>query len=140
MPKILRVNTYEVVLGMEDGSMLKYPRSACNYNPRVNDLVDIYESDFETVISKRERNSNYGDSRYVDRSTIAGGRYVDKTIYIILSFVLGCIGIQKFYSGRTMSGIFSLIFSWSGLPTLIGIYDGIKALGIPGDENGRIYI
>jgi TM2 domain-containing membrane protein YozV len=137
MPKILRVNPYEIVVGMDDGSMRNFSRSECDYNPRPNDLVDIFESDFETVITKREINNN--SDRYVYRENISG-RYVDKVAYVVLSFLLGSIGIQKFYSGKIGSGILCMIFAFTGIPAFIGIYDGIKGLTTKENSEGKIFI
>jgi TM2 domain-containing membrane protein YozV len=138
MPKILRVNPYEIVVGMDDGSMRNFSRSECNYNPRPNDLVDIFESDFETLITKREINCNNSNT-YVYRENISG-RYVDKVVYVVLSFLLGSFGIQKFYSGKIGSGIACVIFSFTAIPAFIGIYDGIKGLTTEENSEGKIFI
>jgi len=138
MPKILRVSPYEVVVGMDDGSMQNFSRSAFNYNPRVNDFVDIYENDFEIVITKREHNREKVNN-YIYQESI-NGKYVDKIAYILFSFLLGSIGIQKFYSGKIGSGILCMIFSVTGIPAFIGIYDGIKALTTNENEKGQIFI
>lgn len=46
----------------------------------------------------------------------------------ILAILLGGIGAHKFYQGRTGLGILYLCFSWSGIPVLIGLVEGIMIL------------
>lgn len=43
----------------------------------------------------------------------------NKYIAAILVFLLGTIGIQWFYLGRTMYGILSILFCWTGVPAVI---------------------
>lgn len=70
--------------------------------------------------------------------TMTNKHSVDKFIYILFAFLLGCFGIHKFYAKRYFLGFIYLIFAWSGIPGVIGIIEGILAILKPRDEHGRI--
>ena len=68
----------------------------------------------------------------------SNSRGVNKTTYALLAFFLGVFGAQEFYAGNTRAGMLSLIFCWTGIPAIYGIYKFIIALSKPADENGCI--
>jgi TM2 domain-containing membrane protein YozV len=41
----------------------------------------------------------------------------------LLALFLGGLGIHRFYLGQTMKGVFSIIFSWTMIPWIIGVVD-----------------
>ena len=43
----------------------------------------------------------------------------------ILGILLGGIGAHKFYLGETGMGILYLLFSWTGIPLIVGLIEGI---------------
>jgi TM2 domain-containing membrane protein YozV len=51
-----------------------------------------------------------------------------KSTAIVLSFFFGFFGFQKFYLGKVYQGIFSILFSWTYLPTVIGFVDAVRLL------------
>lgn len=52
----------------------------------------------------------------------------NNVIYGLLSLFLGTFGIHKFYAKQTASGFKYLLFCWTGIPTFISFFDGIKHL------------
>ncbi len=46
----------------------------------------------------------------------------------ILAFVLGGIGLHKFYLGRTWQGVLYLLFFWTLIPAIIAFVEGILYL------------
>ncbi|MFD1738471.1 TM2 domain-containing protein [Bacillus salitolerans] len=46
----------------------------------------------------------------------------------ILGILLGSFGIHKFYLGKIWQGILYLLFSWTGIPGIIGLIEGILYL------------
>lgn len=50
----------------------------------------------------------------------------EKTINGMLAILLGDFGVHKFYQGKIGQGILYAAFSWSGVPALIGIFEGIR--------------
>ncbi len=51
-----------------------------------------------------------------------------KGVAILLAFFLGFIGVHRFYTGRTISGIFYLLFCWTWIPALLGFVECIRYL------------
>lgn len=49
----------------------------------------------------------------------------NKVIAAILSFLLGWIGIHKFYLGQPVQGIVYLCLFWTGIPLLISLIEGL---------------
>lgn len=62
-----------------------------------------------------------------------------KTTAGILGILLGSFGAHKFYLGKTGKGILYLVFSWTGIPGLIGLIEGIKYLTMSEDEFNAKY-
>lgn len=63
----------------------------------------------------------------------------DKTIAIILTLLLGWLGIHKFYLGENILGVFYLIFCWTLIPALISIFDLIHLLMMKDGEFDEKY-
>lgn len=49
----------------------------------------------------------------------------NKIVAALLAIFLGGIGIHKFYLGRVGWGIVYLLFSWTGIPMVLGWIEGI---------------
>ncbi len=52
----------------------------------------------------------------------------------LLAIFLGWIGIHKFYLGKPIQGIIYLLFSWTAVPAIIGIIEGIIYLSMSNQE------
>lgn len=65
---------------------------------------------------------------------------VNKTIYAVLTILFGTIGINKFYAGKVRSGILSILFCWTGIPTILSIAEFITVLTEKADKNGMISV
>ena len=78
-------------------------------------------------------NSNYGFLLFVigllliiltsKLLTRAGENHRNKTITMILSLFFGALGFQKFYLGKKNSGWYSVVFSWTFIPLVLGILE-----------------
>lgn len=53
-----------------------------------------------------------------------GGRKKDVTVGVLLAILLGGIGAHHFYMGNIGLGIAYLVFSWTGIPLIIGLIEG----------------
>lgn len=62
-----------------------------------------------------------------------------KVTAMLLALLLGWAGGQHFYLGRTWMGLLSLLFCWTPIPALIGIYQGLRYLMMSRDEFDRLY-
>ena len=128
MDKIIRIENRIISVGKADGSLEEFDIAYFNFVPRVGDYVNIYRNDDSIIITKAE---NIFDNR-------SNSRGVNKTTYALLAFFLGVFGAQEFYAGNTRAGMLSLVFCWTGIPAIYGIYKFIIALSKPADENGCI--
>lgn len=63
---------------------------------------------------------------------------INQTSYLLCAFLLGGFGVHHFLTKNTTKGILYLVFCWTGIPTILGIIDGIKASQMHADENGNI--
>ena len=63
---------------------------------------------------------------------------VNKTVYAILTILLGTIGINKFYAKNIKAGILSILFCWTGIPTILSIAEFITVLTEKADKDGNI--
>lgn len=52
----------------------------------------------------------------------------EKTTAAILAIVLGSFGIHKFYLNRPGQGFLYFLFSWTGIPFLLGLAEGVVYL------------
>ena len=64
----------------------------------------------------------YVDGEDKDRKTVA-----------LLAILLGGFGIHQFYLGNRRAGILMLLFSWTGIPSVIAIGQGIRYLKMTDD-------
>ena len=52
----------------------------------------------------------------------------DKTLAGILAIFCGTIGLHKFYLSKYLMGVIYILFSWTLIPTLLGVIEGIRYL------------
>jgi hypothetical protein len=57
----------------------------------------------------------------------------NKGTAIVLAFFLGGLGIHRFYLGRNLSGLFYLLFCWTGVPVLLGWAEAVELIGMNPD-------
>lgn len=58
----------------------------------------------------------------------------DFWIAIIIALIGGCFGIQHFYVGQTVAGIFGILFCWTGIPTIVAYIQALVWLFDGKDE------
>jgi TM2 domain-containing membrane protein YozV len=54
----------------------------------------------------------------------------DKTTAGVLALMLGGLGVHKFYLGRMGAGIAYALFSWTGIPFVLGLIEGVAYLSM----------
>lgn len=63
----------------------------------------------------------------------------NKIVAILLAYFLGTFGAHKFYLGKTKQGILFILFSITGIPTILSLIDCIRYLIMSNKEwNQRI--
>ena len=50
------------------------------------------------------------------------------TVYLLLALFLGGIGAHDFYVGKPLKGLIKLAFCWTGIPTIVSLFNIIGAL------------
>lgn len=45
---------------------------------------------------------------------------------MVLAFMAGTFGLHRFYLGRKLSGFMYLLFFWTGIPSLLGIFEAFR--------------
>lgn len=68
------------------------------------------------------------------------GRYVNKVVYLLITFFLWHFGIQYFYIGKNFKGVLCLLFCWTFIPSIIAVFSFIITLFRPANEHGDIFI
>jgi TM2 domain-containing membrane protein YozV len=54
----------------------------------------------------------------------------------LYAIFLGSFGIHKFYLKQPVHGVLYLFFCWTGIPTILGLFEGFAYLFLP-DEYFR---
>ena len=72
--------------------------------------------------------------------TVKDNKKVNKIVYAILTILLGCIGVNKFYVGKKKEGIISLLFCWTFIPFVLSIVEFIVILTEKADKKGEISV
>ncbi len=49
-------------------------------------------------------------------------------VYVLLALFLGGIGAHDFYVGKPVKGFIKLVFCWTGIPSIIAVFNIIGAL------------
>ena len=71
--------------------------------------------------------------RQTNPRSVSGGEK-DKVVAGILGILLGGIGAHKFYLGDIGMGILYLCFSWTLIPAIIGLIEGIIYLTMTDED------
>ncbi len=88
----------------------------------------LYDNDkeFENE-NENEFDQNEDDEYYEIRPS-------KRTTAGIFALLLGTFGVHRFYMGYTGLGILYLLFCWTGIPTILGLIEGIIYLTISDEE------
>lgn len=153
MAKIIKVNGDIISIGTNDGGIKEVRATDLSFVPNVGDEVEIYETENNLIVTKKEENKSKESSNsgininvsnnqngyqpmYVANNTKA----VNKVVYCLLAFFLGGIGIHKFYAGKIGSGILYIMFCWTFVPAVIAFIEFLIALCKKADTNGNILV
>ncbi|WP_413514152.1 tellurite resistance TerB C-terminal domain-containing protein [Myroides odoratus] len=58
----------------------------------------------------------------------------DKSVAALLAFFLGSLGIHKFYLNRPVQGVFYLLFCWTYIPGILGVFEAIRYILMSSDK------
>lgn len=160
MGEIIKIEFDSIVVGIDDGSVVRVNLSDVNFIPQIGDRVKVFKDDKGYLLSKikekkiveKESYSDYDfeknvpdesskvTNNYYINTSIQNKKKVNKLSYVLLAFFLGGFGGHKFYSGKIGTGILYLIFSRTFIPSIIAFIEFLIALTKTSDENGEIYV
>lgn len=152
MSKIIEITDTTVSIGMDDGSIKEVRFADCNFTPNIGDEVEIFSSEFRTIVQKKpvkEENTinksginiNVNNVQNIPQKvSVSNGKVVNKLAYCLLALFLGGIGAHQFYAGRIATGVFYLLFCWTGIPAIIALVEFIVALCKHADAAGNIVV
>ena len=148
MGEIIKIEIDSIVVGMDDGSVVRVNLSDVNFIPQVGDRVKVFKDNDGYLLSKvtEEKiveNKNFVEkentpddfkrnaldesskitNNYYINTNIQNKKKVNKLAYVLLAFFLGGFGGHKFYSGKIGTGILYLIFSWTFIPSMIAFVE-----------------
>lgn len=154
MAKIVKVTGAEVTIAHNE-EYIKVNPSELNFVPQLGDEVEVHKVDEEIIVMKKdnkkddkininivnENNAVQNQSQVVNTQTTAVGlHYVNKWVYVLLAIFFGGLGAHHFYAGYNSKGIFYLLLSWTGIPVILGFFQGVLALFKTPDANGKIAV
>ena len=58
----------------------------------------------------------------------------NRTVAGVMALFLGAFGIHKFYQKKFGLGILYVLLSWTGLPAMLSLFEGVKLLGTDSEE------
>ncbi len=63
-----------------------------------------------------------------------------RSVSVGLALVLGGIGAHKFYLDKPGMGVLYMLFFWTGIPSIVGIFEAVKYIRMDEEEFNRRFI
>ena len=144
MKRVVDIQGEAIFVANEAHMVEPLPLWAFKFTPCIGDYVDIYRGSGVLIVHRAETfdvpYNRYNDTPVVYERKEYKTKKVNRTLYIILAFLFGTFGLQKLYSGKTGQWLLCMVFSVTGIPTLIVYVDIFRAICKTADSNGLIEI
>lgn len=62
------------------------------------------------------------------------GTRKSRTLAVGLSLVFGGLGLHKFYLDKPGMGVLYMLFCWTGIPSLVGLFEAVKYIRMDDEE------
>lgn len=116
------------------------PRSDAEQNA-APDSTEQYCSSCGDIIKKEAEICPGCGVRQSDASDAAKSEpSKNRTMAAVLALCLGGAGAHKFYLGQTKTGLLYILFIWTFVPLLLGIYEGVKYVRMSDEEFQQKYL
>ena len=66
MNKIIKITDNEIIVGKDDGEVLKLPKSSCEWNAKIGDFVDVFKDGDSFILSKSVNFVEKKDCKFVE--------------------------------------------------------------------------
>ena len=109
---------------------IKPKKQVIKENKKVSKKTSAKSSIEETKKNEKKKTS--------EKVIASSAKKVNKTVYAILTLILGTFGINKFYAKKYKQGIISILFCWTLIPTILSIAEFIAVLTEKADKDGKI--
>ena len=129
--KVIKVGQSAATIGYPDGTFKTVSYKELGFCPEVGSEVELYTNGYE-VAYVQNTGRVYHDQ--------GDKKAVNQIVYVLFAIFLGGFGVHKFYAGKIGMGILYFLFSWSFISELIGIIEGLAAIGKKADSDGNILV
>lgn len=114
-------------ISLADQVSFVYSSGALHLTKSAGAVVD------QTRLSPYPPQQAYASQQYSRYEPVRRSRR-DRTLAAVLAIVLGGMGAHKFYLGKAAEGVLYFLFSWTGIPFLIGLIEGFTYLSMSDRE------
>lgn len=127
--KVIKVSQSSATIGWPDGSFKTVSYRELGFCPEIGEELELYTNGHEVTYVQSNARTNTN-----------GKKAVNQIVYALVAIFLGGFGVHKFYAGKIGLGILYFLFTWSFVPWLLGIIEGIVAFTKKTDSDGNIYL
>lgn len=97
-------------------------------NPVLETLANMNKEEEKEMTNDQLQNENLKEQLRQLKELKEDSNKPSLTVYLLLAVFLGGIGAHDFYVGKPVKGIIKLVFCWTGIPTIISLFNIIGAL------------
>lgn len=97
-------------------------------NPVLNTLASMNKEEEKEMTNEELQNEILKEQLSQLKSMKEDSNKPSLTVYLLLAVFLGGIGAHDFYVGKPVKGLIKLAFCWTGIPTIISLFNIIGAL------------
>lgn len=97
-------------------------------NPVLNTLANMNKKEENNMSNEQLQNEILKEQLKQLKSMKEDSNKPSLVVYLLLALFLGGLGAHDFYVGKPVKGLIKLVFCWTGIPTIISVFNIIGAL------------
>lgn len=97
-------------------------------NPVLNTLANMNKKEENNMSNEQLQNEILKEQLKQLKSMKEDSNKPSLVVYLLLALFLGGLGAHDFYVGKPVKGLIKLAFCWTGIPTIISLFNIIGAL------------